>query len=132
MAERARHAEHEAVQNLFRAELAECTVESLRKEVAELVGEIQAAESEAVPVFIVLHKQRLHSVHATKEAAYRAAETDPAAPANGRWQDWKPVTGHGPEDGWTVRRVYVPGLLAGVHGRSNGVHGAPAEGGLDG
>ncbi|GAA2053278.1 hypothetical protein GCM10009757_28030 [Streptomyces cheonanensis] len=133
LTERARQAEHDTAQTLFRAELAESEVTSLRKDVAELVREIQAAENTDVPVFIVLYKQRVHSVHATEDAAYRAAETDPTDPAPaGQWQGWKPFVGHGSETGWTIRRVYVRGLLAGVHGRSSRVHGASAGGGQNG
>lgn len=125
---RARQAEHDAAQLGFRAELAESETKSLRKEVAELVREIQAAENTDVPVFIVLYDGRYRSVHATEKAAYRAAETDSVNPASpSGWSEWKAAPSETPS-GWIIKRVYLRGLLAGVHDRSSRVHGAATGG----
>ncbi|MCE7080707.1 hypothetical protein [Streptomyces sp. ST2-7A] len=138
--ERAEAAERRAATARWDAELARAALEDVRTEAAGWRGELEAVLRGPVVVVVLLHRGRLHSVHAREEDARRTAESDPVAPADpGGWTGWKPLAEAPKETIWCLRRVSVqrPAPSAhdtptGVHGVPAGVHGGPVGGGRDG
>ncbi|MCE7078843.1 hypothetical protein [Streptomyces sp. ST2-7A] len=138
--ERAEAAERRAATAVREAASVRAALEGTRVEATRLREELAAVLRGPVVVIVLLHRGRLHSVHAREEDALRTAESDPVAPADpGGWTGWKPLSENPVENGWCLRRITVqrpdPGVHdtpSGVHGPTAGVHGDPVGSGRDG
>ncbi|MFX4294227.1 hypothetical protein [Streptomyces bohaiensis] len=119
---------------------AEAAADRFSTELNQLAGAVHLTVSRPVDVFIVLRDGCVHGVHATEQAAFQQAESDPENPAvPGSWGKWSPGVESPIGSRWRVLKVPVHGLFAAVqaeaaavHATAAGVHDAHGAGGRDG